>query len=78
MKLYTMKRLLVCTDLSESSDQALKAAVEMQKRNGGSVDLLHVSELGLHLDDVLSDGLKSTYRDVFLSDFKKSIDVKKN
>ncbi len=76
MKLYTMKRLLVCTDFSESSDQALRAASEMQKRNGGTIDVLYVSELGLHLDDVLSDASKSTFRGAFLSDLKESIDLK--
>ena len=75
MKLYTMKRLLVCTDFSESSDRALKAAGEMHKRNGGTVDVLYISELGLHLDNLGSETFKSTYRDVFLSDFKKSINT---
>jgi nucleotide-binding universal stress UspA family protein len=71
-----MKRLLVCTDFSESSDQALRAASEMHERNGGTVDVLYVSELGLHLDDVLSDSIKSTYRGALLSDFKESINTK--
>lgn len=76
MKLYTMKRMLVCTDFSESSDLVLKAAEELRLKNGGSIDLLHISELGLHLEDVLTDPLKKTYRDVFLGGLKESLEAK--
>ena len=76
MKLYTMKRILVCTDLSEYSDQVLKAAQELRNRIDGSIDLLYVSELGLHLEDVLNAPLKVTYREVFLGGLKESINTK--
>lgn len=76
MKLYTMKRMLVCTDLTESSDIVLRAAEKMRQRNGGSIDLLYVSELGFQFEGVMNDSFKNTYRDIFLGGIKTSIEEK--
>lgn len=76
MHLYSLQRILVCTDFSESSDVALQVAEQLRKRGQGTIHLLHVSELGLHLNNVLNSG--HNYRDVILGDFKKSLEEKLN
>lgn len=76
MHLYSMKRLLVCTDFSEASDVVLKAAENLRAKNGGSIHLLHVSELGLHLEDAFHESLGSSYKNVFLGNLKESLEKK--
>lgn len=71
-----MKRFLVCTDLSETSDLVLKEAEVLRKRNGGTIDLLYVSETGLHLEDDLIRAENMTYKKVILGAMKDSIDVR--
>jgi nucleotide-binding universal stress UspA family protein len=76
MQLYSMKKILVCTDFSEASDHALRAAGELLSRNGGSLDILYVSEIGLHLDEVLNETMKKTYRTAFLGDLSATMNAK--
>ena len=71
-----MKRFLVCTDLSEASDTVLKGAEELRKRNGGTIDLLFISESGLHLEDALIRPENITYKSVILGAMKESINTK--
>lgn len=68
MHLYPMQRILVCSDFSESSNLALKAAEELRKRSNGSIDLIHITEFGFDINDIES----TTYRDVFLNGLKKT------
>lgn len=74
MHLYPMQRILVCTDFSDSSNLALKAAEELRQKNNGSIHLLHISELGFDLNDIIPE--PATYRDLVLGGLKKSLDVK--
>lgn len=74
MHLYPMQRILVCTDFSDSSNLALKAAEELRQRNQGSIHLLHVSELSLELNHVLTE--PATYRDHILGGLKKLLEDK--
>ncbi len=76
MKLYTFKRLLVCSDLSEASDHLLIAAEQLASINDGAIDVLYVSELGLHLGSQPDKNENTTFRDVILNEFKQSIDFK--
>lgn len=76
MKLYTFKRLLVCSDLSEASDHLLIAAEQLASINDGAIDVLYVSELGLHLGHQADKHENTTFRDVILNEFKQSIDFK--
>lgn len=76
MKLYTFKRLLVCSDLSEASDHLLRAAEQLASINNCAIDVLYVSELGLHLGTQTEEKENSTFRDVILNEFKQSIDFK--
>lgn len=76
MKLYPMKRMLVCTDLSVESDLVLRAAEELRTRNNGTIDLLYVSDLGFQFDELLGQSPKTTYRDAFMGDLKSSIETK--
>jgi universal stress protein A len=41
------KKILVATDFSKGSDEALAAAIEVAKRTGAPLELLHVLELGV-------------------------------
>lgn len=68
MHLFPIKRLLVCTDLSESSDKVVRAAEELKVRNNCQVDYLFVSELPFHLGDVLKEGLKGLTSETFFED----------
>jgi nucleotide-binding universal stress UspA family protein len=76
MKLYTFKRLLVCSDLTEASDHLLKAAEQLASINDGAIEVLYVSELGLHLGSQADKNDNTTFRDVILNEFKQSIDFK--
>lgn len=73
-----MKRLLVCTDLSTESDVVVKAAEEMRQRHEGKIDLLYVTDTGLHLANVFSHGPKETFHDVVLKNFKLNLEEKLN
>ena len=44
-----MKTILVPTDFSETANQALKVAVELSKKHGSKLILLHMLEIGKHL-----------------------------
>lgn len=76
MNLYTMKHILVCSDLSPESDTVLKSAELLSKKNQATLDVLYVSELGLHVEETLRSDSSSTYRYVFLQDLRKSINSK--
>ncbi len=76
MRAYKLKRVLVCTDFSTGSDLILKAAQELCDKDGGNIDLLFVSELGLHLDEISKGSEGSTYADRFLGEIKTSIELK--
>lgn len=42
--LFTIKRMLVCSDLSENSELVLMNAEKLRQRIGGEIDILHVSQ----------------------------------
>ncbi len=44
-----MKTILVPTDFSETANQALKVAVDLSKKHGSKLILLHMLEIGKHL-----------------------------
>ncbi len=71
-----MKRLLVCTDFSPDSDLVLKAAEGLHAKNGGSIHLLHVSEMGLHLEDTFVESTITSFRSVILGGIKESLEKK--
>jgi nucleotide-binding universal stress UspA family protein len=41
-----VKQILVATDFSEASDEALNQAIELGKQAGASMEIVHVRELG--------------------------------
>lgn len=41
-----MNNILVATDFSASADRALDAAIELARRDGGRIELMHVLESG--------------------------------
>ena len=42
----SLKKILVATDFSEGSDEALSQAIALGKQAGGSMEIVHVRELG--------------------------------
>ncbi len=40
----TWKRIVLCTDFSDSSNNAFKIALEITKKNQGKLDIIHVRE----------------------------------
>ena len=45
METRTPKKILVATDFSEGSDEALDQAIEMARPSGAEIEILHVIEL---------------------------------
>lgn len=71
--LFTIKKILVCTDLSSHSNLVVKNAEILRQRTGAELDLFYVSDIGLHLDFAIRT--KRTFYDAFLSDL--SLDLQK-
>jgi nucleotide-binding universal stress UspA family protein len=63
-----MKRILVPCDFSDPAVQAFKFAVEVAKKNGGEIVLLHVVELPVMHDTVLMPTL--SFEEAYLKDVK--------
>lgn len=57
--LFTIKRILVCSDLSPNSDQVILNAEILRKRTGAKLDVLHVAESGPDFESKLSKQLES-------------------
>ena len=51
-----MKRILVPTDFSKHAEEALKSAVQIAKKNGSEIFLLHLLELPHQLHDAMTNG----------------------
>lgn len=51
-----MKKILVPTDFSKQADNALQVAINMAKKNGAEIYLLHSLEMPLHLANSGSSG----------------------
>jgi nucleotide-binding universal stress UspA family protein len=47
--LFPIKKILVCTDLSDQSDEVLKSAEVLRSRVNGELDILYVSDIDLQL-----------------------------
>lgn len=56
--LFTIKRMLVCSDLSENSELVLRNAEKLRQRTGAEVDLLHVSHKSEATKAELQDQMK--------------------
>jgi nucleotide-binding universal stress UspA family protein len=63
-----MKRILVPCDFSDPAVQAFKFAVEVARKSGGEVILLHVIELPIMSDSVLMPTL--SFEEAFMKDMK--------
>ncbi|MFP5387601.1 MAG: universal stress protein, partial [Bacteriovoracia bacterium] len=48
--MFSQPKILVCTDFSEGSDKALRAAKDLAHRTKGEVHLLHVAEISFYLN----------------------------
>lgn len=63
--LFSIQKILVCSDLSENSIQVLKNAEVVRQRTNASVDILYVSDIGLHLDFAVNS--RKTFYDEFVA-----------
>jgi nucleotide-binding universal stress UspA family protein len=72
--LFELNKILVCTDLTFKSDEVLKSAELIRQRTNSQVDILYVSDLGLHLEWAASLTKEFTYYDKFLAGLKKDLE----
>ena len=63
--LFSIQKILVCSDLSENSIQVLKNAELIRQRTKSEVDILYVSDIGLHLDFAVHP--RKTFYDEFVA-----------
>lgn len=73
--LFSIKRILVCTDLSESSEEVVRSAEILRQRTGAEANIIFVSDTGLHYDHVLNKINVHTFNDEFVLGFE--IDLKR-
>lgn len=63
--MFNQPRILVCTDFSEASDRALKAAAKLAKETSGKVSLLHVAQfpwfLNISESGIIAEELSEQY-----------------
>ena len=71
--LFQMKRILVCSDLSQKSDEVLRDAELLRQRVGAEVDILYVSDIGIHLDWSANQTKKETYYDTFVQGLARDL-----
>ena len=71
--LFEIKRILVCSDLSPKSDEVLRDAELLRQRVGAEVDVLYVSDIGIHLDFSATETKKETYYDTFVESLAEDL-----
>jgi nucleotide-binding universal stress UspA family protein len=76
--LFNIKKILVCTDLSESSENVLIQSEVLRKRLSCEMDVLYVSEIGLQLDWAFEGTTRVSYHDVFIKKIRTELEVKLN
>jgi nucleotide-binding universal stress UspA family protein len=74
--LFTIKRILACTDLSPRSDEVLRDAEILRQRVGAELDILYVSNLGVHLDFSAVRTKEETYYEAFLEGIASDLNDK--
>ena len=67
-------KILVCSDLSESSDAALKSAGSMVAKVGGEIHVLHVSEVPIQWDWVANGASALLITEAYFSDHVRAIE----
>ncbi len=76
--LFSIKKILVCTDLSSRSDNVLRDAEILRERLNAELDILYVSNLGIHLDFSAVEIKKETYYQAFLEGIARDLKFKLN
>jgi nucleotide-binding universal stress UspA family protein len=74
--LFSIKRILVCTDLSHRCDDVLIDAEILRKRLNAQADILFVSDIGLHFEWNSDQKDEQTFYGKFIEKMKK--DLKNN
>ncbi len=64
--LFPIKKILVCTDLSDHSDEVLKSAEAVRQRVNGELSVLYVSDIGLHLEWASDKSRQETFYKTFI------------
>lgn len=80
LKLLIMKRILVPTDFSKYSEEALKVATQIARKNNSEIILLHMLELPHQTSDVMGGSGKSIpeimyYKNKAISNLEKLMDA---
>jgi nucleotide-binding universal stress UspA family protein len=71
--LFNIKKILVCTDLSDFSNNVLVQAEVLRQRLSCEMDVLYVSEVGLNLDWTFENTIRDSYHDVFVKKIFKEL-----
>jgi nucleotide-binding universal stress UspA family protein len=71
--LFEIKNILVCTDLSEKSDEVLRGAHIVQKRTHSEIHILFVSNAGIRYDFEDTSDLNETFYENFNLGFQKDL-----
>jgi nucleotide-binding universal stress UspA family protein len=80
LKLLIMKRILVPTDFSKYSEEALKVATQIARKNNSEIILLHMLELPHQTSDISGSSGKSIpeimyYKNKAISNLEKLMDA---
>lgn len=71
--LFPIKRILVCTDLSEHSDEVLRSSEIIRQRVDGELDILYVSDLGLQLEWFSDKARNDTFYKSFIGNIADEV-----
>ena len=78
-KLLIMKRILVPTDFSKCSEEALKVATQIARKNNSEIILLHILELPHQTSDIMGGGKSIPeimfYKNKAISNLEKLMDA---
>lgn len=71
--LFPIKRILVCTDLSEACEEVIRDAEILRQRVNGELDVLHVSDIDIQLSWASPSSSNETFFDVFVGNIARDL-----
>lgn len=74
--LFPIKKILVCTDLSEHSDVVIKSADVIRQKVDGELDVLYISDLGLQLEWISNKAKEHTFYETFVGKMAEELSKK--
>jgi nucleotide-binding universal stress UspA family protein len=74
--LFNIKKILVCSDLSESSENVLIQAEVLRQRLSCEMDILYVSDIGFKIDWSFEGTQRDSYHDIFVKKIYNELEKK--